>query len=384
MSIEIQDEESWLISTKRRQVKNFGIPYSGQEYSQDTNFSSVMGQVVESAATKIISRGFDQGLADSIRPDFDKVTTFISKCLKQIPPTKKTFSHSLLHPIYTDAMFHPDTEEAIQNLTRISDNSFGTDFENLFLHLMVQGVSETDSLPSRTRYHLDALLMIARLASDRDTLMILNSLGNLVPDITFKRTQVDGLFLRPNLNVPNFSNGSDKHDFLLENSREPDFTRYRSEIPRVLDCGFLEIKALFRARWVAQRPALNKPKEYHITNVYNQLRLIAGDSDFALAPKVIVLLYLGGLQPTGVHLIRPNPHFWESRANEAEEAIVHGPENDEIFYRDAWKMLSLALCLREEEEQREKRTAASPNQLIESKTENARQLPLPKRLKKAD
>jgi len=56
MEFEYQQEKSWLTpNNARRRITN---PYSGQEFSRDTNYSSIQGQIVESVATGIISGGY--------------------------------------------------------------------------------------------------------------------------------------------------------------------------------------------------------------------------------------------------------------------------------------------------------------------------------------
>jgi hypothetical protein len=191
------------------------------------------------------------------------------------------------------------------------------------------------------RYLIDAALIVFRLYNDKDTLNILRSLGNLIPNVSTGHTQIDGLHLPSDINIPSFGDDPEKVNlnklgFLFDLCRKP-LSSNRScqkKVPRILDCNWLELKCRLKAKYVAQRPKTLSPLKEHREQIIHSLVGACNESAFAIAPQSATLLLLGSLQPNAIFVQRLNSTTWRAMAKEVEvelyKAIAFYPETADL------------------------------------------------------
>lgn len=335
----------WLKSTRKYGFDNNRYPQQFLPESRKKldlelrTFAGDMGKITERAAVKIINQDVcpDKKSDKNIRQHFEVIHSYISEKVAEIPNHRElhpTFRHDDLYRCYIDAMWEPGVGQSIRSLAVAIDERHKTDFFRFYNELtspdvLVEGEGENRyrTYHSRSRYLIDAMLAVSRFAEDAETLEKLRKFGRVFPNLNLGTTQLDGIFIPKDIEIPPIN----KHEELLNFLHEMSFTppSLAEEETRLLTgCSLLELKLSLRARDVAQRPPQTKPRKMHIDQTRQSLLKASGEQNLVIAPGHLVIVSLGGLQPNIVHVERANSTFWSLRLGEATYKFEQIMEND--------------------------------------------------------
>lgn len=304
--------------------------------AEGVNYASSLGKICESVALQTLTNPpeISPSDKDTLLEGFQTVTSFLRRRFTsiKIKDGETTLSHASLVPHYLDAIQDTEVRASLATLAGAMKDIFPeTDFSNELLNHIDSFDSPRDSIliSPRVRYLIDTILTTSRLVIDKENLQQL-FLGKLIPDVSLgykmaggQAVQFDGLFFPKTLTIPNFTNSIDKENFLFSLGKEPP-KRYQVTVPLILDgCVPLEVKTVYRARSVAARPPISRVPGFSFEEFLNRLGRCCAEARLAVAPRAVVFLYLGGVQPNAVYYKKLDSHLYHFWAEDLSRYFLY-------------------------------------------------------------
>ncbi len=305
------------------------------------NITSRLGFDCERAMVGIWSGSIAPTLSSSERNSLDQ--SFKSVLNKLSPVQNKTIrrnndlcSHYQKLTLAPEMPFVGDertvpSEEDLAYIFGIVDEKFESVFGEFSLNNMFNDLgsepSYIDLVNHKIRYPVEASLALARLLLDPPEPPKGKILGSQHYNIFHDhRVQFDGVVVPSKADLPNIS------EFSLK--------QYISEGH---DWAAIQVKLLFKARYISGPKKLHSPRDEDIAQTEKQLaEVIVGNNEQEFNfPKFIQLVYLRGVQPPISHYVRFD--YWRIREwrSELEEMFDNGFFTSEETQRESAHLLQV-------------------------------------------